>query len=160
MGNNAGTGQRECATQISSTKNKMNKAKNVIPLLGNPLGVCYVREETCVGEASEMDFRSSSPTFLSQITHILKPRGSAAVPGLPRLQTDTRTRSSCGCTHSAAVTPTEMQLHTGRHLESAQMARPLPCSSPCCRSSALSSRDTSSAACPAAHKSRPCTLGK
>lgn len=62
--------------------------------------------------------------------------------------------------HSAAVTPTEMQLHTGRHLESAQMARPLPCSSPCCRSSALSSRDTSSAACPAAHKSRPCTLGK
>lgn len=152
MGNNAGTGQheRKGPTQISSTKNKMNKAKNVIPLLGNPLGVCYVKEETCVGEASEIDFRSSSPTFLSQITYILKPRGSAAVLGLPRLQTDTVPPSH----------PQRCSLHTGRHLESAQMARPLPCFSPCCRSSALSSRDTSSAACPAAHKSQPCTLGK
>lgn len=45
-------------TNIQQKRNKMNKAKNIIPLLVNPLEVCYVRQETCVGEASEVDFRS------------------------------------------------------------------------------------------------------
>jgi len=50
-----GSTRESCVMQVSSRRGEKQTKQS---LLVNPFGMCYMRQETCVGEASEVDFRS------------------------------------------------------------------------------------------------------